>query len=181
MQHLKHRAPRLDHPVGRQSLAQQVLPGDAAIRQVDVGDMVDDLPVGLLRHPLVEAPVPRFHVEDWDMALFGRDGTQAAVGVAQHQEGIGPDLLEHRLDVDQDLSDRGRGGSPCGIEEIVGLADAQVLIKYLVEFVVVILARMYGDVLDGIGGIQGSHHPRQAYDFGARAHNGHYFKLLHIV
>ncbi len=63
---------------------------------IDVADVIDDLAVDLLRHPLVEAAVPGFHVEDRDLPPLGRIGRQAAVRIAQDQERIGLLLLHAR-------------------------------------------------------------------------------------
>ena len=60
----------------------QVAAGVLGVGQVDVGDHVDDAAVGLLGQALVLAAVAGLHVEDGDMQALGRDGGQAAVGVA---------------------------------------------------------------------------------------------------
>ena len=70
----------------------EVAAGVLGVCQVDVGDHVDDAAVGLLGQALVLAAVARLHVEDGDVQALGRDGGQAAVGVAQDQEGVGLDL-----------------------------------------------------------------------------------------
>ena len=74
----------------------QVAAGVLGVGQVDVGDHVDDAAVGLLGQALVLAAVARLHVEDGDMQALCRDGGQAAVGVAQDKQRVGPDL-DHQL------------------------------------------------------------------------------------
>ena len=74
----------------------EVAAGVLGVGQVDVGDHVDDAAVGLLGQALVLAAVARLHVEDGDVEALGRDGGQAAVGVAQDEEGVGLDL-DHQL------------------------------------------------------------------------------------
>ena len=74
----------------------QVAAGVLGVCQVDVGDHVDDAAVGLLGQALVLAAVARLHVEDGDVQALGRDGGQAAVGVAQDEERVGLDL-DHQL------------------------------------------------------------------------------------
>ena len=74
----------------------EVAAGVLGVGQVDVGDHVDDAAVGLLGQALVLAAVARLHVEDGDVQALGRDGGQAAVGVAQDQQRVGLHL-DHQL------------------------------------------------------------------------------------
>ena len=74
----------------------EVAAGVLGVGQVDVGDHVDDAAVGLLGQALVLAAVARLHVEDGDVQALGRDGGQAAVGVAQDQQRVGLNL-DHQL------------------------------------------------------------------------------------
>src|SRR3546814_5965876 len=67
-QNLEHRAAGFNHTVRRQSLAQQHLARDVAVRQVHVGDVIDNDAVDFFGHALVEAPVSGFHVKDRDAA-----------------------------------------------------------------------------------------------------------------
>jgi len=87
-------------------------------------------------------------VEDGDVALFGGYGAKAGVGVAQNQKGIGVFLLEDRVYVDQDLARGGGGIGSGGIEEMVGLAQTEVFEEEFVEFVIVVLAGVYQDMVD---------------------------------
>ena len=92
----------------------EVATGVLGVGQVDVGDHVDDAAVGLLGQALVLAAVARLHVEDGDVEPLGRDGGQAAVGVAQDQQRVGLHL-HHELvargdDVTHGLSQVGAHG-----------------------------------------------------------------------
>ena len=89
VQYLKHGAAGLDDLVGRQALAQQVVPGNGAVGQVDVCRVVHDAAVDLFGHPHIKAAVAGLHVEYGHLAPLGRNHAQAAVGVAQHQHGLG--------------------------------------------------------------------------------------------
>ena len=66
------------------------------VGHVHVGDDIDDTTVGLLGQALVLAAVAGLHVEDGDVQALGRDGGQAAVGVAQDEERVGLNL-DHQL------------------------------------------------------------------------------------
>ena len=175
VQDLIHGAAGFDDAVGRDAFAQQVLAGDATIREVDVGDVVNDFAVGFFGHALVKAAVAGFHVEDGDVALLGGNGTEAAVGIAKDQEGIWFDFFEDRVDINKDLANRCRGGCSGGVEEVVGFADAEVFVEDFVELVVVVLAGVDGDVFNGIGGIEGGHDAGEADDLGTGADDGEDF------
>ena len=81
---------------GEQSFAQQIFASDRAIGEIDVGGVIDDAAIDLLRNALIEAPVAGFHVEDRNLATLRRNDREAAVGVAEHQARIGLLLGEHR-------------------------------------------------------------------------------------
>src|SRR5262249_26057691 len=97
--------------VGGETLGQQVAPGVLREEHIDCAEVIDDLGVELLGHPLVEAPVPRLHVEDRDLAAFRRNDRKARVRVAINQHGVrllrrqdlvnayddSPDALSHGL------------------------------------------------------------------------------------
>src|SRR3546814_11004063 len=74
------RSAGFNHTVRRQSLAQQQLARDVAVRQVHVGDVIDNDAVDFFGHALVEAPVSGFHVKDRDAAALRWDRSQSAVG-----------------------------------------------------------------------------------------------------
>jgi len=98
VQHLKHGAAGFDDAVGGEAFAQQIFAGNAAVSEVDVGDVVNDFSVGFFGYALVEAAVAGFHVEDGDVALLGGDGAETAVGISQNQKGIGLDFFEKWVD-----------------------------------------------------------------------------------
>ena len=147
----------------------QVAAGVLGVGQVDVGDDVDDAAVGLLGQALVLAAVARLHVEDGDVQALGRDGGQAAVGVAQDQQRVGLDL-NHQLvargdDVAHGLAQVGAHG----VQVDVGVVQRQVAEEDAVERVVVVLTgvseqavEVAAALLDDLG---------QADDLGARAHD----------
>ena len=147
----------------------QVATGVLGVGQVDVGDHVDDAAVGLLGQALVLAAVAGLHVEDGDVQALGRDGGQAAVGVAQDQQRVGPDL-DHQLvargdDVAHGLAQVGAHG----VQVDIRFVQRQVAEEDAVERVVVVLAgvrqqavEVAAALLDDLG---------QADDLGAGAHD----------
>ncbi len=62
-----------------------------------VADVVDELAVLLLGHASVEAAVAGLHVEDRDVVPRRGDRGEAAVGVAEDQQRVGPELEQRRL------------------------------------------------------------------------------------
>ena len=147
----------------------EVAAGVLGVGKVDVGDHVDDAAVGLLGQALVLAAVARLHVEDGDVQALGRDGGQAAVGVAQDQQRVGLDL-DHQLvrgrdDVAHGLAQVGAHG----VQVDVRVVQRQVAEEDAVERVVVVLpgvrqqaVEVAAALLDDLG---------KANDLGARAHD----------
>ena len=139
------------------------------VGQVDVGDHVDDAAVGLLGQALVLAAVAGLHVEDGDVQALGRDGGQAAVGVAKDQQRVGLHL-HHQLvargdDVSHGLAQIGAHG----VQVDVRVVQRQVAEEDAVERVVVVLAgvrqqavEVAAALLDDLG---------QSDDLGAGAHD----------
>ena len=147
----------------------EVAAGVLGVGQVDVGDHVDDAAVGLLGQALVLAAVAGLHVEDGDVQALGRDGGQAAVGVAQDQQGIGPhfdhELVGGRDDVAHGLAQVGAHG----VQVDVRVVQRQVAEEDAVERVVVVLpgvrqqaVEVAAALLDDLG---------QSDDLGAGAHD----------
>ena len=147
----------------------QVAAGVLGVRQVDVGDHVDDAAVGLLGQALVLAAVARLHVEDGDVQALGRDGGQAAVGVAQDQQCVGlhlnHELVRGRDDVAHGLAQVGAHG----VQVDVRVVQRQVAEEDAVQGVVVVLpgvrqqaVEVAAALLDDLG---------QADDLGARTHD----------
>ena len=60
---------------------------------------------------------------------------------------------------------------------MVGLAHAEIVEEYLVQFVVVVLPGVHQHMIAML--VQPGHHPRQADDLRPRADDGHDFQLLH--
>ena len=139
------------------------------VGQVDVGDHVDDASVGLLGQALVLAAVARLHVEDGDVQALGRDGGQAAVGVAKDQERVGPHLDHQLVGGRDDVADGLAQVRANGVQVDVRIVQRQVAEEDAVERVVVVLAgvrqqavEVAAALLDDLG---------KANDLGARAHD----------
>ena len=147
----------------------EVAAGVLGVGQVDVGDHVDDAAVGLLGQALVLAAVARLHVEDGDVEPLGRDGGQAAVGVAQDQKGVRLHLHHELVARGDDVAHGLAQVRAHGVQVDVRVVQRQVTEEDAVERVVVVLpgvrkqaVEVAAALLDDLG---------QADDLGARAHD----------
>ena len=179
VQHLIHGAAGLDHLVGRQALAQQVVARNRAVGQIDVRRVVHDAAVGFFRHALVKAAVAGLHVENRYLAPLGGYDRQTAVGVTQHQHGLGLNIGKNSVHCGNQVADGvGRTAAAFGtVEKIIRLAHAQIVKKHLVQFVVVILARVHQHVV--AIPVQRSQHTREPNDFRSCTHDRQDFEFFH--
>ena len=126
-------------PLGEAGVG-QVAAGVLAVGHIDVGDDVHNAAVGLLGQALVLAPVAGLHMEDGDMQALGPDDAQAAVGVAQHQHGIGPDGDHQLVALGYDVAHGLAQVIAHGFHVDVGIGQLEVLEEHAIEVVVVVLA-----------------------------------------
>ena len=168
-QHLGHGRARDVGALGCAAGVLEVAACVLGVGQVDVGDHVDDASVGLLGQALVLAAVARLHVEDGDVQALGRDGGQAAVGVAKDQERVGPHLDHQLVGGRDDVADGLAQVRANGVQVDVRIVQRQVAEEDAVERVVVVLAgvrqqavEVAAALLDDLG---------KANDLGARAHD----------
>lgn len=147
----------------------EVAAGVLGVGQVDVGDHVDDAAVGLLGQALVLAAVARLHVEDGDVQALGRDGGQAAVGVAEDEEGVRLRLHHELVGGGDDVAHRLAEVGAHGVQVDVRVVKRQIAEEDAVERVVVVLpgvrqqaVEVTAALLDDLG---------QADDLGAGAHD----------
>lgn len=168
-QDLRHGRPRDVGALRGAAGVLEVAAGVLGVGQVDVGDHVDDAAVGLLGQALVLAAVAGLHMEDGDVEPLGRDGGQAAVGVAQDQQGVGLDLHHELIARGDDVAHGLAEVRAHGVQVDVGVVKRQVAEEDAVERVVVVLTgvsqqavEMAAALLDNLG---------QADDLGARTHD----------
>src|SRR5439155_27049434 len=110
------------------------------------GDRVYEPAVDLLGHEVIRGPQPGLDVDDRNAELRrGERARQGRVGVADHDRGPRPMLLEPLLAGNEE---RGRlAGVSAGphVEERVRGAHAELIVVHLVERVVIVLAGIHGD------------------------------------
>lgn len=141
-QHLRHGRPRHERALrcaaGGGEPAARVL----GVGQVHVGDHVHDAAVGLLRQALVLAAVARLHVEDGDVQALRRNGREAGVGVAQHEQGVRLDLRHELVGGVDDVADGGAQVLPHRVHVDVRVGELEVAEEDAVQRVVVVLPRV---------------------------------------
>ncbi len=174
VQHLPHVGARLDDGLWPNALGDQVTPCVFGQHKIDVAQVIQYLAVQFFRHTLVEAAIARFHMEHRNLASLGRDHREAGVCVAIQENGV---RLFQRHDRVGALDHTGYGLCSVlsgGLEEVVRLADAEVLEEDVVEFVVVVLPGVHQHV-PGVC-VKRGNDARHLDQLGACAHDGHDLK-----
>ena len=150
-----------------QAAVGQVAAGVLGVAEVYVGDDVDDSAVGLLGQALVLAAVAGFHVEDGYVEALGGDGAQAGIGVAEDEEGVGPDGGHQLVGAVDDVADGGAEVVADGVHVYLGVGKLEVAEEHAVEVVVVVLAGVGQDYVEVLSALVDG--GRQADDLRPRA------------
>ena len=177
LEHLGHGRSGDEDVLLADALREQVAAAVLGVGQVHVAHVVDDAPVDLLGHVLVEAAVPGLHVEDGDLEALGGDGAERAVRVAEHEERLGAGAREEPVGAADDVAERLAQVLAGRLEEVVGLPDGEVPEEDLVQRVVPVLAGVDERVVEVA--VAGGDHPREPDDLRPRANYRHHLELLH--
>ena len=156
-------------PVTFDAFAHQVGAAALGIWHEHRAAVIDDPPVHFFRHAVVVAAVARFHVIHRYAETARDDGRQAAVGVAENQQPIGPMLEQQRLSLLEDLTDLSRAGLRAHSHERIGRSDAELVEKHRAEPLIEVLSGMDEDVIER--DVEERDDAREADDLGARAEN----------
>ena len=124
----------------RQAFRQKMTTGVFSINQVEIGDVVDDAAIDLLGHIQIERPVAGLHVVDRNFHPLRHDSGDRRIGIAENQHRVGFFEVEHLLDLDQSFSQHMSQTGSIDPQIIIRLAQLKFFEKYLIEFVIVILA-----------------------------------------
>lgn len=178
-QDLRHGRARDVGALGRAAGIPEVAARVLGVGKVDIGDHVDDAAVGLLGQALVLAAVAGLHVEDGDVQALGRDGGQAAVGVAQDEQRVGLHLHHEPVARGDDVAHGLAQVGAHGVQVDVGFVQRQVAEEDAVERVVVVLpgvrqqaVEVAAALLDDLG---------QADDLGAGAHDDQQLQATVVI
>ena len=150
------------------------------IGQVDVTDVVDDLPVDHLADVPVPTAVARLHVEDGHLQPLGADGGQGAVGIPEDKNSIGFLFLYDLIALGYDVAHRLAQVLAHTVQVVVGLLEAQVLEEDLVERIVPVLSGVDQDMVEVLVALLDG--GTEADDLRPRAEDGHDLQLaVHIA
>ena len=150
-----------------------------AVGHVHIADDVHDAAVGLLGQAFVLAAVAGLHVEDGDVQALGADDAEAAVGVAQHQHGIGLHLHHQLVALGDDVAHRLAQVVAHGLHIDVGVGQLEVLEEDAVEVVVVVLTGMCQQAVEVLAALVDDR--RQTDNLRARAHDNQELQLPIIL
>ncbi len=142
VQDLRHRRAGDVGALLRKPALGQVSARVLGVREIDIGDDVDNPPVRLLRQALVLAAVAGLHVEDRDMQPFRADDRQARVRIPQHQHGIGLHLHHQLVALRDDVAHGLAQVHAHGVHVHIRVVELQVLEEHAVQVVVIILPRV---------------------------------------
>ena len=153
VQHLGHRGTGHVATLLRQAGVGQITAGMLGVSHVHIGDDVHDAAVRLLGQALVLAAVAGLHVEDGDVQPLRTDDGQAAVCVAQHQHGVGPDGGHQLVALRDDVAHRLAQIRADGVHIDLGVGQLQVVEEHAVQVVVVVLAGVGQDNIKIFAGL----------------------------
>ena len=139
MQHLSHGGTGHIGALLRQAGVGQIAAGVLGVSHVHVGDDIHDAAVRFFGQALVLAAVAGFHVENGNVQPLGTDDRQAAVGIAQHQHGVGPDGGHQLVALGNDVAHRLAQIRAHGVHVDLGIGQLQVMEEHTVQIVVVVL------------------------------------------
>jgi hypothetical protein len=100
-----------------------------------------------------------------------RNYGQTTVCVSIQQDGIRLHQLHHLIGSSDHVTDGLCQGLASGIQKMIRFPDAEIPEKDVIQFIIVILARMHQDMFRM--NIQLADNPAELYDFGASAHDSH--------
>lgn len=149
------------------------------IGKIDIGDDIHDSAVGLLWEAFVLASVACFHVEDWDMEAFCTNDTQAGVGIAKHENGIGACGYHELVGGIDDIATGGSKVIAHGIHIYLRISELEVVEEYAIEVVVVVLTCMGENDIEILACLVDD--GCQTDDFGACAHDNEQLEFAVVL
>ena len=167
MQYLGHGATCHIGTLLGQTTVREVATGMLRISHVHIADDIDDATIGLLGQTFVLATVASLHVEDGDVQTLGADDAEAAVGVAQNQDGIRLDLHHELIALGDDVAHGLAQVVADGVHVDLGVGELQVLEEDTVEVIVIVLAGVGQDAVEILAAFVDDR--CESYDLRARA------------
>src|ERR1035437_8412831 len=147
--------------------------GVLGVNKVEIGQVIHQLAVGFFGNIRVEGTVARLHVIGRNLHPLGHHKRNGAVGVTEDQKGVGLFFQDHFFRADQQLTQHFSKGRGVQVEEVIGLADPQVVKENLVQLVIIVLAGVNQHMVGVL--FQGFDNGGQADDFRPGSKDSHYF------
>src|SRR5262249_40359940 len=148
-----------------------ILPASVGVREKDAARVVDDAPVHLLGHTIVEAAVACFHMVDRHAHAASDDRRQTRVGIAEEQHAVGPVGAKLALDAHENLPSLLAEPDTAHPEVDVRRSNAEVAEEDRVEPLVEVLTRVNEHVVNR--SIEELDDEAEADDLGARPQHRH--------
>ena len=142
MQYLRHRRTSDVGALFGQARIRQIAAGMLGVGHIHIGDDIHNAAVGLLRQALILAAVAGFHVEDGNVQPLGPDDAQAAVGVAQYQNGVRLDGHHQLIALGDNIAHGFAQVRAHGIHVDLRACQLQIMEEHAVQVVVVVLPGM---------------------------------------
>src|SRR5438094_130673 len=147
LDHLKDRVPDHEDTLARDALSQEILFTAMGVGHEHGAAVIDDPPVDLFWHTPVVASVAGLEMVDGDPASRRHHRRQSAIRVAEDQEPVRADALEHVTHPPDDQRRLlGKLGRPYAKMNLRG-AQSQFSKEHIAEILVVILARVDEDLI----------------------------------
>ena len=179
MQHFSHRGTRDVCALLGQTCVSQIATGMLRVSHIHIADDVHDAAVGFLGQALVLAAVAGLHVEDGDVQALGPNHAQAAVGIAQHQHGIGLYLHHQLIAFGDDVAHCFAEIGSYSLHIHIRVGQFEILEEDPIKVVVVILSGVCQEAIEVLTAFVDNR--RQTDDFGACAHNDEKLQLPVIL
>ncbi|MNT52961.1 hypothetical protein D3C72_1900190 [compost metagenome] len=139
--------------------------------------MIDNPPIDFLRYSHIKTTIASFHVESWNLATFGRNNSHATIGITQDKQSLWLNRREYSVHRNDHISYGLSTTAARGVEKMIRFADPEILEKYFIQLVIVILTCVDQYVIAIL--IQRSDDTRQANDFRTGAYYSDDFQLFH--
>ena len=179
MQYLRHRRTSDVGALFGQARIRQITACVLGISHVHIGNDVYDAAVGFLGQTLVLAAVAGFHVEDGNVQSLSPDDAQAAVGVAQYQNGVRLDGNHQLVAFSDDIAHGLAQVCTHGIHVDLRVCQLKVVEEHTVQVVVIVLTGMRQDHVKIFPGFVDD--SRQTDDLRAGTHDDQQFQLAVIL
>ena len=116
------------------------------VDQIEIADVINDAPIGLLGNVHVETAIPSFHVIQRNLQSARHDSCQRAICIAQDHDSVRLFGSQNLFTLDQRSTQYVSKRGNINAQKMIWLLDIQIIKEHLVQFVVVVLTRVNQDM-----------------------------------